>query len=105
MSENEKVEKIQQNGVTRPNGEKTGLVWDIADDLRAKDGSVSAKEVVEKATSQGVNESTARTQLNRYRKFHGMIDPARSEAAKTRRSKDAEVEVEDSIVFEEDEVA
>lgn len=88
----EVVAKIEQNGVVRPNaGTATARVWEIAEALSESIGSAaSRKEVLEAATAEGINASTAATQYGRWTKFHGIVKAAK---------------VEDTAVEEEDAAA
>ena len=64
----------EANGVSRPKyGTSTGRIWEIADHESAKLGSPAPRKIVlELATKEGINESTAATQYGRWRKFHGL---------------------------------
>lgn len=71
----EKVEKIQQNGVTRPKtGTATATVWEIAEKLSNEAGAVAKRADVMKACeAAGINASTTATQYGKWRKFHGIV--------------------------------
>lgn len=71
----EKVEKIQQNGVTRPKtGTATATVWEIAEKLSNEAGAVAKRADVMKACeAAGINSSTTATQYGKWRKFHGIV--------------------------------
>jgi len=81
----EKPAKIEQNGVVRPNaGTQTARVWEIAEALSESIGSAaSRKEVLEAATAEGINASTAATQYGRWTKFHGIVKAAKTEETAT----------------------
>ena len=68
------VVKDIQNDVTRPKaGTKTGRVWEISDAMSQADGApVARKKVLEAATAEDINTSTAATQYGRWRKYHGL---------------------------------
>jgi len=70
----EKPKKVEQNGVVRPRATtKTGRVWEISDELSAAKGSPALrKDVLAKATEEGINPATAATQYGRWRKFNGL---------------------------------
>jgi hypothetical protein len=82
----------KQNGQTRPTpGTLTGLVWDYADALLAKNAQLGTEHVVPTIGEvkdlykqvQGAQDSTAATQYGRWLKFHGLQD-----ALKLRRAAD-----------------
>jgi hypothetical protein len=61
-----KVERDQQNGVTRPGAATIcGSVWSFLDANK----DATAKDVI--AGIKDINEATARTQTQRFKKFHG----------------------------------
>lgn len=68
------VAKDIQNDVTRPKaGTKTGRVWEISDAMSQAEGApVARKKVLEAATAEDINTSTAATQYGRWRKYHGL---------------------------------
>jgi hypothetical protein len=63
-----------QNGVTRPReGTATGRVWQITDEIGAREGrQPTRKEVMEVGQAEGLNAATIATQYGRYRKFFGL---------------------------------
>lgn len=69
----EKVERIKQNGVTRPaEGTKTGQVWDTADSMSAELGRpVLSAELVERLGDE-FNKATVSTQYAMWCTFHGV---------------------------------
>lgn len=71
MSENT---KITQNGVTLPReGTKTRQVWDIFSALGGQlQREPSIGEVLNATREAGITDATARTQVARCRKFHGL---------------------------------
>lgn len=72
VEKKEKIERVSQNGVTRPaDGTVTGNVWAIADKLSAKAPALR-KDVLEAAVKAKINPSTAATQYGKWRKFHGL---------------------------------
>lgn len=56
---------------TRPAGGTTKKVWDIADDLKARNPSLSAKElrpkIIEACEQENINSSTAGTQYSKWK--------------------------------------
>lgn len=66
----------QQNGQTRPRpGSKTGVVWDMADELTRKLGRHALRSEVLPAVYErhpGTSSGTATTQYGRWRRFHGL---------------------------------
>ena len=59
----------QHNGVTRPGAETIcSKVWAFLDAAREKGGTPTATDVI--AGIKDINEATARTQTQRYKKFH-----------------------------------
>lgn len=56
---------------TRPAGGTTKKVWDIADDLKARNPSLSAKElrpkIIEACEQESINSSTAGTQYSKWK--------------------------------------
>lgn len=78
-----KREKIEANGVTRPApGTKTGIVWEQADAITAKNKGVWAERaaVFAAAQAKGVNDATIATQYQLWRKFNNV--PKREAAPK-----------------------
>lgn len=71
----EKPATVVQNGVARPSaGTKTARVWEIADNLSSQAGKPAArKDVLEAATKEDINVTTAATQFGRWTKFHGIV--------------------------------
>ena len=69
------VEKIIQNGVTRPKeGTQTGRVWEISEAMsNALGAPVKRAEVIKAAEAEGINPSTTATQYGKWRKFHGLV--------------------------------
>jgi hypothetical protein len=64
-----KVEREVRNGIPRPAAETIcGKVWAFLDAARAKGGTPAATDVIEGI--KDINEATARTQTQRYKKFH-----------------------------------
>lgn len=72
--EKPKIERVTNNGVTRPaDGTMTGKVWDHADRLsKVHKRPATRAEVMEAAKADGVNESTIATQYQAWRKFFGV---------------------------------
>ena len=64
-------------GLTRPKpGTATGRVWDVADDITRQQGRLAErKEVVARIVQEGGNQSTAATQYQKWKKFHGGMVP------------------------------
>lgn len=73
--EKEVVVKDTKNGITRPKeGTKTGRVWAISDALSAElKKPVGRKAVIDAATAEEINPSTAATQYGRWRKYNGLV--------------------------------
>lgn len=69
-----KGRKPAQSGEPRPlkrpkEGSATGKVWDIADELNAKEDAIpSRQDVIDAATAAGINSSTASTQYGKWKK-------------------------------------
>jgi 5-methylcytosine-specific restriction protein B len=61
---------------TRPEaGSKTGIIWDLADQLVEELGRVpTGKEIWERAIAQGSVPNTAKTQASRWRQLRGQAD-------------------------------
>lgn len=87
------VEKLSQNGVTRPSeGTKTREIWDISDQISQELGEPAGrKEVIAECLKRDINESTGATQYARWRKFHGIKAPV-STAKPVIPTEDAEAE-------------
>ncbi|MCK9234962.1 MAG: hypothetical protein M0P09_01445 [Acholeplasmataceae bacterium] len=84
--------KDERNGVTRPAGGVTRLVWEIADEISAKKGApAERKEVTEIAEAQSINIGTIHTQFGRWRKYYGLVTP-KEERAKLQAEAKAERE-------------
>lgn len=85
----EAVQKDVKNGVTRPKeGTLTGQVWAIADAIsRQKKAPARRAEVIEKATAEGINKSTATTQYGRWRVYNDV--PAEKREPKPKAAKKA----------------
>lgn len=69
-----KAPRDSQNGVTRPaDGTKTGRVWAIADELSNAAGQPAArKDVITKASADGINLATITTQYGHWRRYNGL---------------------------------
>lgn len=69
-----KLEQPKQNDVVRPkSGTACAKLWDIFDSLSANSGAPTPiAAALELARSQGINDSTTRTQYARWRKFNGV---------------------------------
>lgn len=72
------VVRQKQNGFTRPiEGTKTGMVWDIADEISAKEGRPALRaEVIEAYTKRvpDARTGTISTQYSRWCGFHNVQD-------------------------------
>lgn len=92
------VEKVEQNGVTRPSADtKTGRVWELADSMSAAKGEpVDRAALLEATTAAGINAATASTQFGRWCKFYGMTKAKAPKPAKEKAS------AEDDTSEEED---
>lgn len=68
-----KVERLKQNGLTRPlAGSTTGIVWDIADRLSTPGNPAQRADVLKEAIEKhGTKDATAASQYQSWRKFHG----------------------------------
>ena len=92
------VERQRQNGFTRPlAGTKTGMVWDIADAISAKQGSPAMRDEVFEAYKAAVpdaSDGTSSTEYSRWCGFHGVSDVLRKQRAdakaEAQKAKDAE---------------
>lgn len=91
-----RVKNEQQNGVSKPKaGTKTGRVWEISNELSAAQGSPAArKDVIERASAEGINPATIATQYGRWRQFHGLGKPAKEKPAKAEKTGDSDTTVE-----------
>lgn len=71
-----KVERVRQNGHTRPvPGSKTGIVWDIADEISQKMKRPALRNEVFEAYSKKVPDASAGTcgtQYSRWCAFHNV---------------------------------
>lgn len=75
----EKKERIRKNGQTRPEvGSKTGLIWDLGDEIVRTENRVPTREQVWekyeaalKAKGETAAETTLATQFGRWVIFHG----------------------------------
>lgn len=73
-AEKPKVERVRQNGHTRPQpGSKTGIVWDIADKISEKQGRPALRDEVFEEYAKKVPDASAGTcgtQYSRWVMFH-----------------------------------
>lgn len=60
------------NGVTRPAGEITGKVWDVADKLSTKSNPAERGAVMEACEKLKINRGTIATQYQRWRVYNGL---------------------------------
>jgi hypothetical protein len=70
-----------QNGVAPPSAKTAGaMVWEIADRIHAKGDQPVPSAVIEQVTKKNpdMNVSTIKTQLARWRQFHGMVQPRKA---------------------------
>lgn len=68
-----KVERVVQNGVTRPKAGTAGdKIWSAADTISAKKKSPASFEEVNKALGETVNEASQRAGYQHWRKFNGL---------------------------------
>ena len=69
-----KAPRDSANGVTRPaEGTKTGKVWEIADKLSNELGQAAPrKDVIVKASAEGINLATITTQYGHWRRYNGL---------------------------------
>lgn len=82
------IDKDTKNGITRPKaGTKTGIVWELADKISAKNKEeASRKEVLAACEKKNLNPATAATQYGRWRKYYGLKGtgtPAKAKATAT----------------------
>lgn len=88
-----KVERIRQNGQTRPQpGSKTGLVWDIADAISAKLKRPALRnEVFDELEKQAKEPSYAMagTQYSRWCAFYGVAKELSKFKSEQRKERDA----------------
>lgn len=79
----------EQNGIRRPKpNTETGKVWALADSISANLGQPTPiANLLADGQAQGLNDSTIRTQYNRWRVFHGItgrvLAPAAAQPAST----------------------
>lgn len=94
-----KVERVKQNGFTRPlAGTKTGLVWDVADQISAKEKRPALRDEViaaykEACPAAGFGEArdgTVSTQYSRWCGFHGVQDVLRKMRAEEKKAAEAD---------------
>lgn len=76
------VQRVRQNGFTRPiAGTKTGLVWDVADELSAKLGRPAKRDEVIEEYKKRVPDAmpgTMSTQYSRWCGFHKVSEVLKS---------------------------
>ena len=75
------VQRVRQNGFTRPiEGTKTGLIWDIADEISARERRPAKRDEVfteyQKRVPDAMN-GTMSTQYSRWCGFHMVADALR----------------------------
>lgn len=69
-----KAAKVVQNGITKPEGPKTGRIWAIADQIsQLNKRPATRKEVLEAAAAEGLSAGTAATQFGHWQKFYGVV--------------------------------
>lgn len=88
-----KIERVRQNGQTRPAaGSKTGLVWDIADEISQKERRPALRnevfDVLEKRAKEP-SYAMAGTQYSRWCAFHDVTSELKKFKGKDRAEKDA----------------
>jgi len=88
-----KVERIRQNGQTRPQpGSKTGLVWDIADAISAKLKRPAFRSEVfdelERVSKELPSYAMAGTQYSRWCAFYGVTKELAKIKADVRKERD-----------------
>lgn len=73
----------QKNGITRPkDGTKTGRIWQVADELSAKNkASAKRGDVMAICEGEGLNKATIATQYGRWCKFNGITRETKKAAA------------------------
>lgn len=88
------IERLRQNGFTRPiAGTKTGLVWDIADEISAAQGRPALRDEVMatyKERVAGASDGTISTQYSRWCGFHGVQEILRKMRAEEKAAAEAE---------------
>lgn len=63
----------KQNGVSKPEGAKTGAVWDLSDRISREKGRPALREEVMAAgLAMGLNKGTIATQYARWTTFYGV---------------------------------
>lgn len=70
-----------QNGVAPPAAKTTSaLIWEVADKIHAKGEQPVPSAVIEQVQKKNpdANTSTIKTQLARWRQFHGMVEPRKT---------------------------
>lgn len=82
-----KVERIVQNGVTRPLPETLcGKAWSIADQMsEAKGSPVAVGDLLVETNKVGLNEANVRAEYARWRKFYNITGTIQSEATIAKR--------------------
>ncbi len=95
----EKIERLRQNGQTRPQpGSKTGLVWDIADAISEKLKRPALRNEVfdemDKRTKQDFSTAMAGTQYSRWCAFYGVTKELAKFKADARKERDEAVKAE-----------
>jgi hypothetical protein len=74
-----KAPRVVQNGVAQPGPGKCLDVWNAMQALYEKTGNVpTSKDATDWATSAGANASNATQELSRWRKFAGLVKPAKT---------------------------
>lgn len=72
----------EQNGIRRPKAETScGRAWSIFDGIsNAKGAPAAIREALEQGVSEGLNDTTIKTQYARWRKFHGITGRVEAES-------------------------
>lgn len=93
-----KIVRERQNGQTRPQaGSKTGIVWDVADEISSKLKRPALRNEVFDAYEKKVKDAsmlTAGTQYSRWCTFYGVAKELSKFKADARKERDAEAKQE-----------
>lgn len=92
------VQRVRQNGFTRPiAGTKTGLIWDIADEISAREKRPAKRDEVFKEYQERVPDAmngTMSTQYSRWCGFHKVSDVLRKMRADEKAAANTEATAE-----------
>lgn len=72
LPQGHRIGRVVENGVVHPaEGTDSAKIWKVCDQLNAR-GDVEISKVVQRCVKKHINETTARVQFYRWRKFNGM---------------------------------